>query len=120
MSYRSKIDPRFHEVRPEQVRAYMLDHGWSQRPFPRPQLWVFESERVFDNQKNPIVLTVPVAQEFQAEYVAGLEDLVKALSVWQDGTMTEILGDILRYPAPAANGANGNAAAKGRRPRRQA
>jgi hypothetical protein len=89
------VDPRLKDVRPEQARAYMLAHGWEQKPFPRPEMWLFEGPPDDDGQ--PIPLFVPSTAE-GSDYLQRIYELVTALAIIEDRLAIEVLNDTL---APA-------------------
>ncbi len=101
------VDPRVADVQPEQARAYLLAHGWEQRPFPRPELWAFDGPP--DDDGTPIRLFSPSARE-GSDYADCVARLVTALAAIEDRRAVEVLNDML---APA-NGPPANGADRGR------
>lgn len=98
------IDPRVKLVRPEQARAYLLARGWTQRPFTRPQIQLFEGP--LDDDRRPIPVAVPCA-EAASDYADAVVHLVTSIAQIEDRYAVAVLNDILAAapaPAPAANG----------------
>jgi hypothetical protein len=101
------VDPRLRSVQVADVRKYLLAHGWKSKPYPRPELLVFEGPP--DDHGEPIVQVLPSSEDF-ADYQLGLLELVTALAV---------IDDILQQ-GTSADGSDGNGAApSGPRPRRR-
>jgi hypothetical protein len=99
------IDPRVGEVQPEQARAYMLAHGWEPKPFPRPELWLFEGPP--DDDGRPIRLFVP-SERKGTDYLECIARLITTLAVIEDRYAVAVLTDMLA-PAngqPPADGAD--------------
>ena len=95
------VDPRIRSVRVADVRSYLSRRGWKPKPYPRPELLVFEGPRA-DNGE-PIVQVLPSEERF-ADYQQRLVELVTALAVIEDRPAADVLGDILRQEAPLPNG----------------
>jgi hypothetical protein len=101
------IDPRVSEVQPEQARAYLLAHGWEQKPFPRPEMVLFEGPP--DDDGRPIRMFVP-SERKGSDYLECIASLVTALAVIEDRGAATVLTDMLA----AANGSPANGADRGR------
>jgi hypothetical protein len=110
------VDPRLRSVRVADVRKYLLAHDWKSKPYPRPELLVFEGPP--DDNGEPIVQVLPSSEDF-ADYQLGLLELVTALAVIEDRPAVAVLDDILQQ-GTSADGSDGNGAAPaGPRPRRR-
>jgi hypothetical protein len=99
------IDPRVNEVRPEQARAYMLAHGWEPKPFPRPEVVLFEGP--LDDDGRPIRLFVP-SERKGTDYLECIARLITTLAILEDRLAVDVLIDMLA-PAngpPPADGAD--------------
>jgi hypothetical protein len=104
MNLRAWIDPRVAQVTVAGVRAYLLQRGWVLKPYPRPELLVFEGPA---DDGEPIIQVLP-SSERMLDYRMRVEELIGALSVLEDRPAVDILSDILNEsPAgmPAPNGA---------------
>jgi hypothetical protein len=99
------VDPRLKDVRPEQARAYMLAHGWKQKPFPRPQVWLFEGP--LDDDGQPIPLVVP-SEPVGSDYLQRIYELVTTLAILEDRLAVDVLNDMLASTngQPPADGAS--------------
>ncbi len=99
------IDPRVEKVRAANARAYMLRHGWNQRPFPRPELLLFAGPLADDGE--PIELAVP-ATEGPSDYVQRIIELITSLAVLEDRPAVTVLDEMLQEtsssPVPLPNG----------------
>ena len=104
MSLYSWIDPRARQVRVEQVRSYLLDHGWRLKPVPRPQLLVFEGP--LDDDGNPNIQILP-SSEKMLDYRMRVEELIGSLGVLEDRYAGDVMLDILKYPAETTTPTNG-------------
>ena len=62
MSRWAWIDPRIAQVTVSGARAYLLDHGWRPRPFPRPEVLVFEGP--ISDEGRPFVQILPSSDKF--------------------------------------------------------
>ena len=62
MSQQAWVDPRIHQVRADQARAYLLGRGWQLQPYPGPELLVFGGPVDDDGQP---VLQVLLSSERQ-------------------------------------------------------
>jgi hypothetical protein len=102
MSQNVWVDPRIHQVRVAQVRAYLLGRGWQLQPYPGPELLVFGGP--VDDDGQPVLQVLPSSEQMR-DYPMRLEELITALSIMEDRHATEVLTDILRQPTtppPAA------------------
>jgi len=108
MSSHAWGDPRIHQVRAEQVRAYLLARGWQLQPYPGPELLVFGGP--VDDDGQPVVQVLP-SSERQRDFPLRLEELIAALSVMEDRPAAEVLSDVLRVsvPPPGPPGVTGGA-----------
>jgi hypothetical protein len=95
---RSLLDPRIWQIRAEQMRAYMLDHGWKIRPYPRPEQIVFDGPN--DDDGLPILQTLPSSEKAR-DYCMRLVELLSSLCVFEDRSGQDILTEVLRYPVSA-------------------
>ncbi len=112
------IDPRIRAVRVADVRSYLEARGWRSRPYPLPELLVFEGPP--DDAGRPIVQVLP-SSESLADYPQRVIELITALSVIEDRPPVEVLDDVLRQSSrdqsPDANGPRRTAEAKSARKR---
>ena len=92
---RSWIDPRIDGVTVAGARAYLLDHGWRPRPFPRPEVLVFEGLLADDG--TPLVLILPGSDKF-VDYRMRIEELIGALGAIENRPAVEVLTEILALP----------------------
>ena len=59
--YRSAwIDPRIAKVTVAGARAYLLEHGWRPKPFPRPEVLLFEGPMA--DEGHPIEQILPASK----------------------------------------------------------
>lgn len=91
------IDPRVSSVRVADLRAYFVAHGWRPKPFPRPQVLLFEGPP--DDSGKPIIQAVPASEQLR-DYRMAVEDLIGALSVLEARPASAILDDMLRNGTP--------------------
>ncbi len=98
------VDPRLKDVRPEQARAYLLAHHWALKPFPRPEVWVFEGPP--DDDGRPIRLFVP-SSPAGSDYLQRMYEAVTALAILEDRHAADVLTEMLAAAdgAPTGNGA---------------
>ena len=98
------IDPRVQAVRAADAQAYLRRHGWKPKPFPRPQVLLFEGPPADDGE--PIVQMVP-ASEGGSDYLQCIINLITSLALLEDRYAVEVLNDMLQQnpqesaPAPA-------------------
>ena len=97
---RSWIDPRIAQVRVAGAKAYLLDHGWRPKPFPRPEVLVFEKPMAHEGRL--ITLLLP-AGEYLVDYQQAMVDLIGSLGAIENRYAVEILNEMLALPA--TNGA---------------
>jgi hypothetical protein len=100
MKHAPWVDPRIDRVTVDNVRTYLLNHGWRLQPFPGPELLVFEGPK--DDDGEPILQVLPSSERLR-DYRMRVEDLIGALSVIEGRPATDILTDILS--SVPANGA---------------
>ena len=90
------IDPRIALVKVAGAKAYLLDHGWRPRPYPRPEVLVFEGPLADDG--TPIVQILPALEEV-ADYRMRIEDLISALGIIENRWAVTILEEMLALPS---------------------
>ena len=90
------IDPCVRQVRTEDARSYLLRHDWKPKPFPRPQVLLFEGPP--DDDGNPIVQVIPVGEP-DAEFVQRMIELIGNLAIVADRPAVAVLNDILQASA---------------------
>jgi hypothetical protein len=93
------VDPRVDLVTPEAAAAYLERRGWRRKPFPRPEVMLYEGPLADDGER--IDLAVP-AKAGGSRYPLSIEELIGSLAVIENRGVAEILGDILA--GPSANG----------------
>jgi hypothetical protein len=110
MNRKGWVDPRIDQVHIEQVRDYMLAHGWQIQPDPRSELLIFEGPLADNGQ--PFVQYLPLSERLRS-YRMRLEELIGALSILEDRPCIEILDDMLAsassngpVESPRPNGAD--------------
>ncbi|MCI0459504.1 MAG: hypothetical protein L0Z62_21345 [Gemmataceae bacterium] len=109
MNFERWVDPRVVSVRLPALRAYLEDHGWVLKPFPRRQVLKYEGP--LDDEGQPIFILAPSSEDL-IDYRQGVVDIITTLSVLEDRHPVEILNDILNQGAVASRpGDNGGAAA---------
>src|SRR2546423_1551782 len=86
------VDPQVSEVQPEQAHAYLLAHGWEQKPFPRPEMVLFEGP--LDDDGRPIRLFVP-SERKGSDYLECIARLITTLAILEDRLAAEVLTDML-------------------------
>jgi len=98
------VDPRINSVRVADVVGYLTSRGWKPRPYPRPELLVFEGPLNDDGE--PIVQVLP-SEESLLDYRMRVEELIAALGVLENRPADDVLTDMLT-PADGApaNGAD--------------
>jgi hypothetical protein len=109
------IDPRIRSVRVADVQAYLLGHGWRLRPYPRPELLVFEGPPA-DNGE-PIVQVLPSSEEL-ADFRQRVLELIAALAVIEDRPAADVLTDVLPHSGEglSANGPGAGRASRAKAP----
>ena len=96
------LDPRIDRVTVADVRTYLLNRSWRLRPFPGPELLVFEGPK--DDDGEPIIQVLPSSVRLR-DYRMRVEDLIGALSVIESRPAVDILNDMLS--GAQTNGAAG-------------
>jgi hypothetical protein len=96
----SWIDPRVVRVKVAGAKAYLLRHGWRQKPFPRPEVLVFEGPMADDG--TPLTQRLPAAEHY-TDYRMCMEDLIGTLGAIENRYAVEILDEMLALSA--TNGA---------------
>jgi hypothetical protein len=110
------VDPRIQSVRVADVKHYLLRHHWKIKPYPRPELLVFEGP--LDDNGQPIIQVLPSEEHF-VDYQQRLLELISSLAVIEDRYAVDVLNDILRQPVdgqPAGNGPGRSGATKRSKP----
>jgi hypothetical protein len=92
MNQSAWVDPRIDRVTVADVRSYLLDRGWRSRPFPGPELLVFEGPK--DDDGEPIVQVLPSSERLR-DYRMRVGDLIGALSAIEGRPAVDILNDML-------------------------
>jgi hypothetical protein len=109
MSNRERwVDPRVSQVRLRDLKNYLSAHGWTLKPFPRPQVLLFEEPSASGNE--PIVQLVPSSEQ-HPDFRRGVIDTITSLSECEDRHPVEVLNDILRQDDLAGTMPNGPGAA---------
>jgi hypothetical protein len=90
------VDPRVDRVKVADLRSYLEAHGWTLKPFPRPQALKYEGP--LDDNGQPIVLLAPATEKL-LDYRRGVVDIITTLSVLEDRHPVAILNDILNQHA---------------------
>ncbi len=89
------IDPRVAQVRPEAVRAYLVEHGWKEvGPASNPHLVRYE---VPDNEEAP-TLFVPTLVD-RGPGLQWMIELIGDLARWQGKFAGDLLTDVLQQRA---------------------
>jgi hypothetical protein len=92
------IDPRIVQLRPEEVQAYLTQHGWKPvGPAENPDLLRYEVEA---NAEAP-TLFVPVRVD-SGPALQWLIDLVADLARFEDRWAVAVLQDLFSQPAGSA------------------
>jgi hypothetical protein len=101
LSSNAWVDPRIVSVTVAGIRSYLLAREWRLRPYPGPELLVFEGPPDDDGQ--PIVEVVPSSEQMR-DFLMRIEELIGALSVIEDRPARDVLEDVLAAgmgpPAP--------------------
>jgi hypothetical protein len=99
------VDPRVAKVRLADLRAYLLARGWKLKPFPRPEVILFEEPVA--RGKEPVVQLLPASEQVR-DFRRGVIDAITSLSALENRHPVEVLDEILRHAAdaqaPAPNG----------------
>ncbi len=99
------IDPRVAQLRPEVVRAYLAQHGWSEvGPAQDPTLVRFEQTT---NPSEAPTLFVPLRPD-NGHGLQWMIELVGDLATWQGRFAGDVLSELLLFDG--SNGSNGPAA----------
>jgi hypothetical protein len=99
------VDPRVEKVRLEDLRAYLLTRGWKLKPFPRPQVLLFEEP--VTGGKEPVVQLLPASEQVR-DFRRGVIDTITSLSAVEGRHPVEILNEVLRHAADGqSTGPNG-------------
>jgi hypothetical protein len=106
------VDPRVEKVRLADLRAYLLAQGWKLKPFPRPQVLLFEEPVA--RGKEPVVQLLPASEQAR-DFHRSVIDTITSLSAVENRHPVEILDEILRTAGdgqePASNGPGQSGAA---------
>src|SRR5262245_3810522 len=92
MNWELWVDPRVATVRIDQPTAYLGDHGWEPRPFPRPEILLYEGP--LDDDGEAITLWVPASEQLD-DYRFGVARIITNLSVFEERHPVQILDDVL-------------------------
>jgi hypothetical protein len=92
MNHSAWVDPRIDRVSVDNVRTYLLHHGWRLQPYPGPELLVFEGPA--DDDGEPIIQVLPSSERLR-DYRMRVEDLIGAVSVIEDRPAADVLTDML-------------------------
>ncbi len=106
------IDPRVKLVKAAGLHAYLLARGWKEKPYPRPQVRMFEEPP--GHPGKPILQTVP-AFEQGSDYIDSVVRVITNLAVIEDRHAVDVLNDVLQASEEDAPSANGAPAAAPRR-----
>jgi hypothetical protein len=87
-------------IRADQIKNYLIQHGWKQVPFRREGLLVFEGPK--DDDGESIVQVIP-RSERASDFGLRAADLVDALSVIEDRPPEEIVREITEANASASS-----------------
>lgn len=93
----SWVDPRVKLVKAASLHAYLLGRGWQLRPFPRPQVLLFEEPP--GHEGKPVLQTVP-SHEGLSAYTDAVVRVITNLAAVEGRSAVDVLDDILRQ-APA-------------------
>src|SRR5687768_6728509 len=102
------IDPRVERVRPDQIEAYLLHHGWKLQPPEYPNAKVFEPPFRLAEKLNPII-TVSFALD-DPGYVETVCRAIGDIASFEDRYALAVLNEILGE-SPNGTPTNGGAAA---------
>lgn len=92
------IDPRVLQVRPEALRAYLLDHGWEYLgPGNAPDLLMFDTPQPRGDKPN-VLLPTRLEHSYQ---VQRLVELLGEVALYEGRYAGDVLSDVLAQPAPA-------------------
>jgi hypothetical protein len=100
------VDARVESVGVSALRHYLEAHGWTLKPFSRPQVLLYEGPH--DDAGEPITQWVSASEQF-SDYREGIVQLITNLSVIEDRHPVEVLNDILGRNG-TESAARGNAA----------
>ena len=106
------VDPRVEKVRLADLRAYLLAHGWKLKPFPRPQVLLFEEPVA--TGKEPVVQLLPASEQAH-DFRRSVIDTITSLSAVENRHPVEVLDAVLRHagdgrpPGPNGPGRSGDA-----------
>ena len=107
MNERVWIDPRIAQVKVEGARSYLIKHGWTRQPYPRPEVEVYAGP--LDDDGKPILVLLP-ASESLVDYHLRIEDLLGTLAFVEDRYAVDVLNDILQAGSSSPPSPNGAAA----------
>jgi hypothetical protein len=88
------VDPRVEQVRLADLRAYLRAHGWKQKPYPRPQVAVFEEP--VEEGGEPVVQLLPVSEQAR-DFRRSVIEAITSLSAVENRHPVEILNEILKH-----------------------
>jgi hypothetical protein len=90
------VDPRVENVRLGDLRAYFDAHGWKLRPYPQPQVLVFEEP--VEGGEEPAVQLIPASEQAR-DFRRRVVEAITALSALEDRHPVAILEEVLRQGA---------------------
>ena len=86
------VDPRVEQVRLADLRAYLLSLGWKSKPYPRPEVVVFEEPAAAGEE--PVVQLLPASEQAR-DFRRSVIEAITSLSAIEDRHPVEILNEIL-------------------------
>lgn len=86
------VDPRVQLVQVADLCAYLRSRGWTLKPFPRPQVLMFEEP--LGHEGEPIVQAVPASEKFRG-YRDEVVGVITNLAAIEDRYAVDVLNDIL-------------------------
>jgi len=86
------VDPRVEHVRLADLRAYLVAHGWKPKPYPRPEVVVFEEPAAAGEE--PVVQLLPASEQAR-DFRRSVIDAITSLSALENRHPVEILNEIL-------------------------
>jgi hypothetical protein len=92
------VDPRVEQVRLADLRAYLEGRGWKKKPYPRPQVVLFE-EPVKEGGE-PVVQLLPVSEQAR-DFRRSVIEAITSLSAVENRHPVEILNELLETAQPA-------------------
>ncbi len=93
MSNNGWVDPRIQSVGVAGMRSYLISRGWQLQPQAGQDLLVFGGP--VDDDGEPIVQVLPSSERMR-DFRMRAEELIAALSIFEDRPASDVLTDILR------------------------